>query len=126
MYALEKLTPTMLSRFTQIDYDREMALIAVTKVNGQPKQIGVARYVINPDGETCEFAIVVSDQWQRCGIARQLMLSLIETARRKGLKVMEGEVLRENQEMLRFMRKLGFEVHLSPDDYDIMLAAKTL
>ncbi len=126
MYALEKLTPAMLSRFTQIDYDREMALIAVTKANGKPKEIGVSRYIINPDGETCEFAIVVSDQWQRRGIASQLMLSLIDTARRKGLKVMEGEVLRENQDMLRFMRKLGFEVHASPEDRDIMIAARAL
>lgn len=126
MYALERLTPAMLSRFTQIDYDREMALIAVTGANGKQKQIGVARYVINPDGETCEFAIVVSDQWQGHGIASQLMLSLIQTARRKGLKVMEGEVLRENQEMLKFIRKLGFAVHPNPEDYDIMMAAKTI
>ncbi len=126
MYALEQLTPAMLSRFTQIDYDREMALIAVTGPNAEQEQIGVARYVINPDGETCEFAIVISDQWQRRGIASQLMLNLIEAARRKGLKLMEGEVLRNNQEMLRFMRKLGFEVHASPEDHDIMTVARRL
>ncbi|TNF99857.1 MAG: CoA-binding protein, partial [Gammaproteobacteria bacterium] len=67
MSALQELTPEMLVRFTQIDYDTEMALIAVAKINGEEKELGVTRYVTNPDKLSCEFGLVVSDQWQHQG-----------------------------------------------------------
>ena len=73
MHALTELTPGMLARFTQIDYDREMALIAVVKQNEHDIEIGVARYIINADGTSCEFAIVVADEWRHRGIAGHLM-----------------------------------------------------
>jgi GNAT superfamily N-acetyltransferase len=79
MDTLRELTPAMLVRFTQIDYDREMALIATLPGKGDKvEQIGVARYVTNPDGETVEFALAVADDWQMHGVGRKLMTSLIE------------------------------------------------
>jgi acetyltransferase len=68
----------MLIRFTQIDYDREMAFIAVTNTDGREVELGVARYTINPDGLTCEFAIVIADEWQGRGFAHKLMGTLME------------------------------------------------
>ena len=66
MQSLDKLSPIMLARFTQIDYDREMALIAVVKEHTpEARFVGVARYVGNPDRHSCEFALTVSDDWQR-------------------------------------------------------------
>jgi acetyltransferase len=126
MSALEELTPAMLSRFTQIDYDREMALIAVTEVQGVEQEIGVARYITNPDGESCEFAIVVADEWQGKGIATQLMRVLRERAREKGLTLMTGEVLRENQGMLKLMRTLGFQIRGHPEARELCTVAQTL
>jgi acetyltransferase len=108
--ALRELTPSMLARFTQIDYDREMALIAVLEKNQQETEIGVARYIINPDGESCEFALVIADDWQHKGIGHKLMDSLIDVARIKGLKHMEGEVLASNHNMLNLVTSLGFSV----------------
>jgi acetyltransferase len=108
MQSLAELSPQMLTSFTQIDYNREMALIAVVEENGKEVEIGVARYIINPDGKSCEFAIVISDKWQRQGIAHLLMRHLIDTARSHGLQIMEGDVLRTNNEMLRLATKLGF------------------
>src|SRR5262249_36739925 len=61
---LNELTPPMLSRFTHINYDQEMALIAVLKKNQQEIEIAVGRFAPYQDGKTCEFAIVVDDQWQ--------------------------------------------------------------
>jgi acetyltransferase len=119
MQAIEELSPQMLARFTQIDYNREMALIAVVREEGKEKEIGVARYSINPDGKTCEFAIVVADEWQRQGIAHILMQQLIETARNHGLQVMEGDVLSNNFEMLTLVEKLGFTISTSADGGDI-------
>ncbi|WP_373280482.1 GNAT family N-acetyltransferase [Methylogaea oryzae] len=124
--ALQELSPAMLARFTQIDYDREMALIAVTVQNGKELELGVCRYAINPDGETCEFALVVSDAWQGRGIGSRLMGGLIGAARARGLRLMEGEVLASNKNMLKLMDILGFNVTVSSDDPNIRRAAKML
>ena len=116
MQSITELSPQMLARFTQIDYSREMALIAVVNVDGQETEIGVARYITNPDGKSCEFAIVIADNWQRQGIAHMLMQQLIETARGQALQVMEGDVLANNREMLNLVAKLGFSVSASTEE----------
>ena len=109
MYALKEITPQMVSRFTQIDYDREMALIALVDSGAAQRQIGVARYVVYPDGRGCEFAVVVADDWQQRGIATELLRRLIEIARGRRLERMDGIVLAENRGMLVLAKELGFE-----------------
>lgn len=126
MNSLQELTESMLVRFTQIDYSREMALIAVTELQGQEIQLGVARYAINPDGESCEFALVVADNITGKGLGNKLMNSLMDAARDKGLKVIEGEVLNNNHNMLKLMNRLGFGMHGSEDDHAIMKGSKVL
>lgn len=126
MRAMHELTPEMLVRFTQIDYDREMALIAVTREAGVEKEIAVARYIANPDGTSCEFAIVVADEWTKRGIGSQLLRQLMEVARLRGLRTMEGEVLSDNHPMQELARSLGFMVHMSQDDSSVMLLSKSL
>ena len=135
MDTLRELTQTMLVRFTQIDYDREMALVAtITKevednVDGVPpmeKQIGVARYVVNPDGESVEFALAVGDDWQKCGVGRKLMTALIECARMKGYRAVVGDVLSTNAKMFRLMTSLGFTIHPHPDDTAVKRVVKPL
>lgn len=116
MNTLRELTQPMLVRLTQIDYDREMAFIAVVHNGGAEEEVGVCRYAVNPDGESCEFAIVVADAWQRKGLARKLMGLLIETARNKGLKYMLGSFLSQNERMLKFVSGLGFTLTKSVDD----------
>jgi len=120
MFGLRDLTPAMLSRFTQIDYDREMALIAVIDTGQGERQIGVVRYTTLPDEETCEFAIVVGDDWQGKGLARRMFTRLIEAARERRLKVMTGVTLRENARMIDLSRSLGFETRSDPDDPDLV------
>jgi acetyltransferase len=122
MDTLRELTPAMLARFTQIDYSREMAFIAVLRERGGEqapgveREIGVCRYVTNPDGDSCEFALVVADGWQRRGLGRRLMSALIEVARNRGLKWMIGHVLAQNAAMLALVGQLGFESDPSSDD----------
>jgi len=118
-YRLHQLTPAMLVRFTQVDYDREMALLALTADPASPtgrKIVGVSRYIANYDGESAEFAVVVTDTWQGRGIGRMLMERLIGSAKRRGLKRLEGVVLRANRGMLKFAEQLGFEVRENPDE----------
>jgi acetyltransferase len=126
MQALHELTPAMLVRFTQIDYDHEMALIAVTRQAGEEKELAVGRYVTNLDRRSCEFALVVSDLWQRKGIGHRLMLLLMEVARNRGLEEMRGEVLSNNHKMLELMKSLGFRTSIHPDDPRIRRVVHTL
>jgi acetyltransferase len=93
-----------------------MAFIAMVEEGGKETEIGVARYATNPDGESCEFAIVVSDSWQGKGVARRLMGVLIDAARASGLKYMNGDFLAENTRMLRFVSSLGFVLSPHPED----------
>ncbi len=123
---LKGLTREMLVRFTQIDYDREMALIAVCEQQDRQVEIGVARYITAPDGETCEFAIVVADEWHHRGIGTRLMRVLINIAKARGLKTMKGEILSNNANMLGLMRKIGFTVYPHPDGATMKMVTKTL
>jgi len=116
MNSIRDLTPQMLARFTQIDYDREMALVATTARDGREAEIGVARYITHPDGSSCEFAIVVGDEWRRRGLGRHLMARLIEIARSRGMARMNGDVLAANQPMLALVTSLGFAVDESPGE----------
>ncbi|MBI1194919.1 MAG: GNAT family N-acetyltransferase [Gammaproteobacteria bacterium] len=126
MRSLHELTETMVVRFTQIDYDREMALIAVTEVDGQETELGVARYTINPDADSCEFALVIADNIRGKGLGQKLMTTLMEIARTKGLKTIEAEVLASNHHMLRLMNRLDFTVRQSEDDAAVMWVSKRL
>jgi acetyltransferase len=126
MSALQELTPEMLVRFTQIDYDLEMALIATVQAPEGEVEVGVARYVINPDATSCEFAIVVADAWHHKGIGVQLMHQLMAVARERGLAQMEGEVLAGNANMLELAASLGFKVSGSADDPRLMRVTKRL
>ena len=114
--ALRSLTPQMLARFTQIDYDREMALVAVDSRAGVDRQVAVARYIRLPDGRSCEFAIAVADGWQGRGLGRRMMARLIEVARERGVESMTGWVLASNRGMLEMTSRLGFEVAADPGD----------
>ena len=122
---LQELSPTMLARFTQIDYDREMALIAVVQGAPTETEIGVARYVIHPDGQSCEFALVVADAWRHKGISHRLMDALMDVARGKGLKRMEGDVLSNNRNMLDLVATMGFAIHPTTDDPSLKHVVKT-
>lgn len=126
MDTLQELSQNMLVRFTQIDYDREMALIAVLEQDSQEKELGVCRYITSADGQSCEFALVVADVWQKKGIGNKLMNSLFEVARAKGIREMEGEVLAINRSMLELVRRLGFEVSASEEDTSVKRVVKRL
>ncbi|MFZ3088211.1 MAG: bifunctional acetate--CoA ligase family protein/GNAT family N-acetyltransferase [Methylotenera sp.] len=131
MNSIQELSQAMLVRFTQIDYSREIALIAVTQTHDdqtEPKEIevGVARYATNPDGESCEFAIVIADNMHGKGLGNKLMTALMDAAREKGLKVMQGEVLSKNSHMLKLMKNLNFTIEPNPEDDSIKTVYKVL
>ncbi|MDP3617761.1 MAG: GNAT family N-acetyltransferase, partial [Rhodoferax sp.] len=92
--SMQELPATLLARFTLIDYDREMALVAVSREQGAgpdgevievERMLGVSRYITNPDRASCEFSLVVADDYKGKGLGSRLMLSIMEFAREKGL-----------------------------------------
>jgi acetyltransferase len=105
MQHLPELPPRMLARFTQLDYDRELALVALW----EGEFIGVGRYAPNPDGRSAEFALTVGDAWQGKGVGRALLARLCETARAAGYEVLNGYILADNRDMLDLAERLGFK-----------------
>ena len=133
--SIERLPPNMLARFTLIDYDREMALVAVHKqrrsgedgeISETERIIGVSRYITNPDQTSCEFALVVADDFAGKGLGSRLMESIMDVARDKGLAEIVGLVLSENSGMLKLMRNLGFAIKRHDEDPDFKLVTHAL
>lgn len=114
---MRELTPRMLARYTQLDYHREFALV-VTVLEpddsgvAAEKIIGLAHYLLNPDGQGAEYALVIADAWQGMGLGKRLMTRLIEAARQQGLRYIEGLVLSNNRPMLTLMTK---SLHMTND-----------
>lgn len=105
----------MLARFTQIDYDRSMALMAFLQYQGYEKMIGIARFIGDTNPRIVEFAVMIEDGWQGKGIGAELMKRLIRIARQRGVDNIWGTVLAENTQMLALGKKMGFDIKSSPD-----------
>jgi acetyltransferase len=116
MSTLRELSPETLHRFTHPDFDREIALVALSDENPAMRQIGVARCVAEEDRRTAEFAVVIADDWQSRGVGGRLMCELMRAARAAGFGSIWGDVLASNQRMLALMRKVGFQVVHIPED----------
>lgn len=107
---VQELPHSQMARLTQIDYDREMAFIGVAKDDeGNDETLGVVRTVTDPDNESAEFSIVVRSNLKGGGLGIRMMEKMIEYCRIRGTKYMVGQVLKENQRMLKFVEHLGFK-----------------
>jgi acetyltransferase len=111
---------------TDVDYDQHLALICAYTSDVDEQVVGEARYVVNPDGRSCELGIMIEDDWQKTGVAGLLMDALVRAARERGLATMEGLVLSTNSTMLNFARALGFEAHAVPEDRTLNRISKQL
>ena len=115
--SLRELSPERIARMTQVDYDREMAFVAV-RPNGDTA--GVSRLVCERDEG--EFAVIVEGAMKGRGLARHLMERLIAWGHAQGMTAIVGQVLAENAPMLAFVRKLGFTLKRIPDEPDVVEA----
>ena len=108
---VRELPPADLAHFTQIDYDREMAFIAVARdASGGEEILGVARAHADPDNVTAEFAVLVRSDLKGQGLGRLLMQKLLRYCRERGTQQLWGSVLTENEPMLHLARSFGFRV----------------
>lgn len=121
-YIIKEISHDMLSRFCNIDYGREVAMIAEYDSGSKRRNVGVGRLVIQPGAETAEFATLVADDFQGVGLGHKLTDMLIGIAQEKGLKSMYGVILRDNARMVGLVRSLGFTIEpLDADEYRAIL-----
>jgi acetyltransferase len=125
---LKSLSPKMLAQLTQIDYDRDIALVGIDDSQPQERILGVARLMTRLSGTDPEFAVTVGDPWHRKGIGAALMKRLIHIARERGLPHMWGVVLAENTHMLALARKLGAKISKvsGANEYEVKIDLKEL
>jgi acetyltransferase len=120
---LKQLPHTMLARFTQIDYDRHIALVALGETEPCEKMLGVARVISGRNISDAEFSVVVADPWQGKGIGAALLQRCLSIAQERGIQKITGTVLAENTQMLALGRKLGFNIRKEADipEYELSI-----
>lgn len=114
-----KATHEMLTRFCNIDYDREMVILAEYNENGRPRSVGNAWLLVQADGENAEFAVQVAEDFRGTGLGFKLVDVIIGIGREKALKSIYGVALRENSAMIGLATRLGFEIR-KHDDADLV------
>lgn len=118
---------TLAARLTQIDYDREMALVLVRSgIPGQAEIEGVVRLAADPDGERAEFALLVRQAYARSGLGSQMLAQLVDYARGRGIGELFGIVLADNPGMRGLCRKLGFAETLVAEEPGVVRVGLTL
>ncbi|MET3649201.1 bifunctional acetate--CoA ligase family protein/GNAT family N-acetyltransferase [Phyllobacterium ifriqiyense] len=113
-----------LRRLTQLDYDRDMAFVALDKESGE--LAGIARLSSDPDREIAEYAVLVRTDLQGRGLGWQLLLQLINFAKAEGIRQMEGLILSDNKIMLKMCREFGFTISRDASDRSVMRATLDL
>jgi acetyltransferase len=110
---------TFIARFTQIDYARAMAFLAIDEATGE--MLGVVRLHADAAYERGEYAVLVRSDLKTHGLGWLLMQTIIEYARAEGIRMIEGQVLRENTTMLKMCRELGFEITSDPEEAGVQV-----
>ena len=116
----------LIRKLTELDYQRDMAFIALSHDGGVTRQVGVSRYSLAPDGQSCECAVTVADAWQGRGLGTILMRDLIDIARKRGVRSMFSMDASENERMRELARDLGFKRQRDPDDSTRVIHRLTL
>ena len=112
---IKELSHETLTRYCNLDYDREIAIVAEPK-NDSAKLIGAVRLIIDPNRQSGEFAVLVGDEWQGRGLGSKLIDALVRVAKDMRLKRVYGDVLPDNFKMLGLMDAKGFKREIKDDE----------
>jgi len=123
---VKELDARLAARLTQIDYDREMAFVLIDPGEDETAILGVMRISADPDGSRAEYAGAVRSTLKGLGLGRLLLEEICDYARTRGIAEVWGEVLAENAPMLGLVRKLGFNVHVDPEDRSVVVVRRPL
>ncbi|MBN1452917.1 MAG: GNAT family N-acetyltransferase, partial [Anaerolineales bacterium] len=111
----------MLARYSQIDYDREMAIIAELSEGGKKRMAGVVRLIADPYNETAEYAIIIGDPWHKQGLGTIMTSHILEIARQRGIKKVYAYILGDNVDMLNLSKKFNFTPRREEDFWRVEL-----
>ena len=114
--AVKSPSDRLIEQFTDIDYVHEAAFVAIVREDSHERIVGVSRYSTGKEGDNCEFAVTVSDEWQQKGLGTLLMKHLMEVARARGIRTMVSLASAENVQMRDLASHLGFRTRVDPDD----------
>ncbi len=114
---IKDISHEQLVRYTQIDYDREIAIIAEIEEDGKKKMAGVVRLIADQYNETAEFAIVVADPWQNLGLGNKFTDYIHEIAKERGIQKITANILATNHIMLHMFKTRGFKMEKQEDSY---------
>lgn len=124
-YSMRELPALQLAKLTHIDYDREMAFVAIRKrSNGSDETLGVARGIADANNKQAEFAVIIRSDLKGQGLGFLLMNKLITYFRLRGTSALIGEMLSDNTAMHELMNHLGFTLHAEPGDGTMSLQLK--
>ena len=116
----------LIRRLTDIDYEHDVAFIALITQEGAQREIGVCRFSMSDDRRSCEFAVTVADEWQKKGLGSILMRHLIDVARARGVRKMISIDAADNSAMSDLARFLGFTREPDPNDATQVIHSRTL
>jgi GNAT superfamily N-acetyltransferase len=116
-----KMSVASIDRLMKIDYESQMAFVALVHENGALREIGISRYSATSDGKRCECAVTVADEWQGRGLGVLLMRHLVDIARRNGFKQMFSVDAADNQAMRDLASYLGFSRRMDPEDSALVI-----
>jgi acetyltransferase len=103
------------TQFCFIDYDREIAIVAEVEEEGRKKLIGVGRLIADPDVEIMEYAVLITDAWQKKELGYILTQYCIEIAKIREVKILVAETTRDNKPMISVFKKLNFKIRFNED-----------
>jgi acetyltransferase len=126
MGTMREPSPDLIEQFVHVDYQHDMAFVAVAGPIEDERIIAVARYAADPGGTTGEFAVAVMDEWQARGIGTTLMRLLFEYARTQGFSRLHGSMLSSNDRMIDLAHWLGMKTERSPEDGTLLEASRVI
>ena len=114
--SMKQASPALIDQLMDVDYEHQMAFVALAHDNGELREVGISRYSADADEKRCECAVTVADDWRNRGLGVLLMRHLIEIARRNGYRQMFSIDSADNEAMRELAHYLGFQRKIDPDD----------
>ncbi|CAD5110445.1 GNAT family N-acetyltransferase [Zestomonas carbonaria] len=121
LHAIKVVSPALLDHLMHLDYRQTMAFVALAHEGGKLIEVGVSRYGATGDGQRCECAVAVADDWRRRGLATVLMRRLIDFARSKGFRQIYSVDSPSNLAVQSLARLLGTECQRDPEDPGLLI-----
>jgi acetyltransferase len=121
-----RLSAQRLQQLAEVDFKRQVAFVVTAQIDGREAAVAEARFVVLAGGRCADFALAVADDWQRRGVARQLMQALEAAAGERGVQTLQGDVCCDNEVMRAVMHRHGYDCSPHPEDDQLLRVERRL